>query len=562
MDDREGCTKKAVTALTDPLLDDRLAIVGTSGSGKTYAAKGFVERLIGAEARVCIVDPLGVWWGLRAGAEGDSADGLPVTIFGGLHGDAAISEDDGTLLAEVIAGASGQCIVDVSELGSNAAQRRFMTAFATALYDANRASLHLVLDEADMWAPQRPLPAGLALSGKISEIVRRGRVRGFVPWLITQRAAVLDKDVLSMADALIAMKLTLAHDRAAIGAWIKGQADREEGERILAELPRLQRGEGFVWAPGHDVLEKVLFPPIATFDSSRTPRRGEHVTTARGLRPIDAAGVAGLLESARAAHAPPAAGRAPRHADIEQAYQRGVAAGRDQARDELLGLIRAIGAKAHEIEGLITGHFYPGTSEPAVAPAAVAEGRPAGTPGNGVDLSLAPAPRRTPRLTSKSTPADGTLHAAARALLAALAQRAPAKLTWQQAATLAGLKARGGHFNAGRQQLRAERLVIEDAGLVRASDEGVARSGADAARSPASPSEIRDLWCQRLPSPAPEMLRTLAAIPNPITVTELASLLGKQPRGGHWNSGIALLRNNGLITVDAGVLALAAELRG
>jgi DNA helicase HerA-like ATPase len=40
--------------------DDRIAIVGTAGSGKTYAAKGFVERLLESGARVAIVDPLGV----------------------------------------------------------------------------------------------------------------------------------------------------------------------------------------------------------------------------------------------------------------------------------------------------------------------------------------------------------------------------------------------------------------------------------------------------------------------------------------------------------------------
>jgi hypothetical protein len=42
--------------------DDRIAIVGTAGSGKTYAAKGFVERLLESGARFAIVDPLGVWW--------------------------------------------------------------------------------------------------------------------------------------------------------------------------------------------------------------------------------------------------------------------------------------------------------------------------------------------------------------------------------------------------------------------------------------------------------------------------------------------------------------------
>ena len=67
-------------------LDERIAIVGTSGSGKTYASKGLVERLLEASARVCVVDPLGVWWGLRAGADGVSP-GDPVVVFGGRHAD-------------------------------------------------------------------------------------------------------------------------------------------------------------------------------------------------------------------------------------------------------------------------------------------------------------------------------------------------------------------------------------------------------------------------------------------------------------------------------------------
>jgi hypothetical protein len=60
------------------------------------------------------------------------------------------------------------------------------------------------------------------------------------------------------------MKLTSSQDRAAVGAWIEGQADREEGKRILADLPRLQRGEGYVWAPGREVLRRVRFPEIRT----------------------------------------------------------------------------------------------------------------------------------------------------------------------------------------------------------------------------------------------------------------------------------------------------------
>src|SRR5437660_11946679 len=78
-------------AVPPEVLDDRIAIVGTAGSGKTYAAKGFVERLLDSGARVTIVDPLGVWWGLRAGAAGES--GYPVIVFGGRHAEVQITAD-------------------------------------------------------------------------------------------------------------------------------------------------------------------------------------------------------------------------------------------------------------------------------------------------------------------------------------------------------------------------------------------------------------------------------------------------------------------------------------
>ena len=47
------------------------------------------------------------------------------------------------------------------------------------------------------------------------------------------------------------------------------------------------------------------------------------------------------------------------------------------------------------------------------------------------------------------------------------------------------------------------------------------------------------------------MLRTLAAQGEAyMDADELAAVLGKKPSGGHWNSGIAVLRNNGLIETE------------
>jgi hypothetical protein len=65
-------------------------------------------------------------------------------------------------------------------------------------------------------------------------------------------------------------------------------------------------------------------------------------------------------------------------------------------------------------------------------------------------------PERPLRVVNSDTPAasGSSIHPAARKLLTALAQHAPARFTWGQAATLAGLKPSGGHFNSGRKDLR------------------------------------------------------------------------------------------------------------
>ncbi len=62
-------------------LDDRLAFVGTAGSGKTYNAGSGVEMLLARKARVVIADPLGVWWGLRLRPDGKTASPYNVVIF-------------------------------------------------------------------------------------------------------------------------------------------------------------------------------------------------------------------------------------------------------------------------------------------------------------------------------------------------------------------------------------------------------------------------------------------------------------------------------------------------
>jgi uncharacterized protein len=523
-------------------LDERIAIVGTAGSGKTYAAKGFVERLLDSGARVTIVDPLGVWWGLRASADGTAA-GYPVIAFGGRHADVPVTAAMGAALGRIIAREALACVVDLSELGSNAARRRFMASFCETLYENNLEPLHLILDEADLWAPQRPIKGWESLLGHIEEIVRRGRVRGFIPWLITQRPAVVHKDVLSQADILIAMKLTSSQDRDAIGAWIEGQADRQEGKRILADLPRLQRGEAYLWAPGHGILDRVAFPPIRTFDSSRTPKRGEHIATPRTLAEVDLTAITAALAAAETTGSenpePQPRVQSQDHRQLaELEHQLATANAR----------IASLGQENRELKSRLAGI------------AALAAGSPT--------LAVHPKPAQSvqlkpshPVVSRAEAASPNNLHPAARKLLSAAARHTPARFTWGQLATLAGLKPSGGHFNAGRKDLRALGYVDENNGLVMPTEHGLQAAG-EVPAAPSTPAERLALWCDRLPSPAPEILRTLAAQGERyMDAEELATTLGKKPTGGHWNSGIAVLRNNGLIETDGRRYRTAALFR-
>lgn len=267
-------------------LDDRLGFIGTSGSGKTYAAGTAVEILLSNKSRVVIIDPLGVWWGLRLNADGKSK-GFDIAIFGGPHGDLPLTENAGAIIGETAIGMTESCIIDLSELKSRAAERRFMVAFLETIYrKASGDPFHLIVDEADLFAPQKPQKGDEVLLGHMENIVRRGRVKGFIPWIISQRPAVVNKNVLSQVDGLLAFKLTSAQDRDALDSWIEGQADKAQGKEIKASLPALEVGKGVIWLPGHQILRTATFPRKATFDSSRRLKRGEK-SKAKALKPLN-----------------------------------------------------------------------------------------------------------------------------------------------------------------------------------------------------------------------------------------------------------------------------------
>ena len=189
-------------------------------------------------------------------------------------------------------------------------QTRFMTDFAERLYHrkgklTERSPLHLILDEADAFAPQRPMHGQERMLGAIDEIVRRGRARGLGVTLITQRSAAINKDVLTQIEVLIAMRTISPQDRKAIEAWIEVHGTLEQQKELMASLPSLPRGTAWVWSPGWlDLFKKVEIRKRETFDSSATPKVGDKIAAPRRFAEVDLEGIrskmAATIEKAHA----------------------------------------------------------------------------------------------------------------------------------------------------------------------------------------------------------------------------------------------------------------------
>lgn len=282
----------------------KLAFIGRTGSGKTYAATSLAECLYGVQAQFVALDPVGVWWGLRLAADGKTP-GLPVPVFGGLHGDVPLEPGAGHLMADLIVDRAISAVLDVSQFESNADKARFAEAFASRFFYRKKASpsaIHLFVEEAQEFIPQNPGKGEERMLGAFERLIKLGRNFGIGASLISQRPQEVNKKALNQTECLFAFQMTGTHERKAVEAWI---ADKGLDEDIAGMLPKLAVGEPHVWSPQWLQISKTIhIATKQTFNASATPKVGERVTETKPLAPVDLerirADMAATIERAKA----------------------------------------------------------------------------------------------------------------------------------------------------------------------------------------------------------------------------------------------------------------------
>jgi Helicase HerA, central domain len=252
----------------------KLAFLGRTGSGKTYAAGKVAEEMLDAGAQVIALDPVGVWYGLRIAADGRSP-GIKIPVFGGLHGDVPLEPTGGALLADLICDRGISAVIDVSQFESDAQKCRFAADFAARLFFRKKAApsaLMLFLEECQEFIPQNPEREEARMLHDFTRLGKIGRNFGIGLALISQRPQEVNKKVLNMTECMFAFQMTGPHERKTIRQWVEEKGTDLD---IVDKLPRFEVGECHVWSPQWlKISETVRIAKKRTFNASSTPSVG------------------------------------------------------------------------------------------------------------------------------------------------------------------------------------------------------------------------------------------------------------------------------------------------
>ena len=568
----------------------RISILGRTRSGKSYTAGVLVEEVLKARQQVVVLDVKGDWQGLRSSADGKS-EGLSITIMGGKHGDIPLEPGAGAIVADIVVNERASLVLDLSLFESKADEIRFVTAFLDRFYRKNTEPVLLVVDEADVFAPQKPEKNETVMLNRMETICRRGAGRGIGVLLISQRSAALHKGCLSQTELMIAHQTTAPQDRDALKLWVVAHGDEDQREKFLTRITKLKTGTAIVWSPSWlEIYEEVSVRKKETYDSGKSPRVGQRRLAPKVFAKVDLERLKKHMSETieKAKQEDPKLLRAEIQRLKAELAKKSVPAAVPalkatpivvqavQVKDRIVkvpvlkpGEIRKIRKIVESLEKSRAGL---GSSSKSIEAAAISFSKDITSYLNaveGVKRRPQPAPARAavapvaqmiqppkraaaPAPTSNGEEGALKLTARARKMLEVLAHFHPGTRTKAQVGSLAGYTPSGGTFGTYLSTLRKNDLIQEDAaGNLKITEIGLDWFGGARPEPPKTTGELLDMWRGKLQGGERKMFDILVAKhPDTISKEELGEQSGYTYTGGTFGTYLSTLRTNSLATVD------------
>lgn len=543
------------------------AFLAKRGAGKTYAAGKVAEEMHDAGAQIIVLDPIGKWYALRLGADGKSK-GLDIPVLGGLHGDVPLDAGAGALVANLLVERGTSAVLDVSMMRKGE-RKRFAAEFGEAFYEAKKRAIspvHLFIEEAQTFVPQRVQPDEARMLGAFEDIVKLGRNFGIGCTLISQRPQAINKEALSQTECLVVLQMQGSHERKAVKEWIVEQG--LDVANLIDTLPGLKKGEAWVWSPAW--LGKTVRVQVGkkrTFDGSSTPKVGAKVE-ARPLAPIDLEQLRTAMAEVQArAQADDPKALKKRIAELEKQLAAKPAASPPterviekpvitdaQVRElrEALQRFEAAQSALNDTAGVLREATQPIRNAVTVAtfaPKPLTLGSRIEDLRADMEALNRPAPERVVRAEQSraDTGTSAGLAKGEKAMLEALALHHPTPLTRDDLGVLSGYSANSGTFSNYIGKLRSLQLVTPGS-PVQLTPEGVTATAGLVADAPKTNQEVIALWQGKLAKGERVMLDVLLkAHPNTVTRDELGERSGYSANSGTFSNYIGRLRSLSLV---------------
>ena len=528
-------------SLPDDVATQTTAVLGIRGSGKTNTSVCITEGLLAKQTQVIVIDPTDVWWGLKSSQNGKAA-GFPIVVLGGPHGDLPLAAESGVLVADFAVEHRASLILSLRHLRKHA-QKQLVTAFAEQLYHrkgeaGNRTPVLVVIDECDAFIPQRVGGAETRMVGAIEDLVRRGRAAGLGVLLISQRAASINKDVLTQIELLVAHRHTSPQDRKALEAWIEAHDTGDHHAEFMASLASLRQGEAWFWSPGWiDIFKRVQVRQRDTFDSSKTPDAGGTAAVPTKQAVVDL----GKLQLQLKASIDEAKANDPktlkaRIAELEKQLAKPAPRAEPQLTEKDLRrlelqverfvgaaeMVQSVSLDAHALIGELSGKLK-----------ANAQPRP---------ITRQPTPSKPksapPRTAASTTVAGMTLGKAERSILGAFYWLKDEEATKAKVAFYSGYAANSGSFNSALGKLRTTGLL---------QGWNISLAGCDAVADVTGPkpsgNQLREWLRPKLSKAENQLLDALIAVyPQRLSNAELSAASGYAANSGSFNNSLGRLR--------------------
>lgn len=244
------------------------AILGITGSGKSYAAGNFIEEFLEYNIPFVLFDVMGIHYGL--------ASKHRINLVGGDKGNTLLYTE-GKAWAEHTAKTNTSIVFDLSHFNDDEIQI-FVAAYLTELFNqhkSTRAVRHIFMEEAEVVFPQVHHDESRESLAAGNRIMKRGRGLGLGMTLISQRPQDINKKVLSQTQCAFILHLEGIQELAVLDKMVKSHPDRK---KIIERVLHFKQGECLLYSPSWlGRVEYFKFRERRTFHAGYTPELGKTV---------------------------------------------------------------------------------------------------------------------------------------------------------------------------------------------------------------------------------------------------------------------------------------------